>query len=256
MECTFTLRSRLIKKIELQTYYISDSVEAGIEYEYTVKIKNVAAKNITIDPKVTENYYDSSFDEFDIDDKIEIIAPSTLEPGQIANMTIRVSVPEDATGTYDGYIDMNVNGNDNDGNEPQLELYLTVLQQPSVPYVKTFSTKTADPITIEVSTYVYSSDSWLRIPPQDEIPSFELNLKFDSSPVDMSPVKTTQRGNVGIGWNYFPTWSEEDGVIYQNYDRYYIERYTVPGAIGDWELEILPRNAETFEYSITVGNSN
>jgi hypothetical protein len=64
-------------------------------------------------------------------------------------MVIRVPVPENATGTYDGYIGMNVDGTGNNGYEPQLELYLTVLQQPSDPYIKTFSTKNADPIIIE-----------------------------------------------------------------------------------------------------------
>jgi len=242
------------QKLELQTTYISDYVEAGQEYEYTVKMKNIAAKDITIDPKITS--YGYSFGDFGLDDdEIEITAPSTLKPEEIANMVIRVPVPEDATGTYDGYIDMNVDG-DEYGYEPQLELYLTALQSPSVPYVKTFSTSTKDPITIEVSTYTYNSGSWLRTPPQNEAPSFELSLKYGSNPVDMSLVKTTQRGNVGIGWNYFPSWSDEDGITYEDYDRYYTETYTVPGQIGDWELEILPKNVQSFEYSITVGDSD
>lgn len=72
----------------------------------------------------------------------------------------------------------------------------------------------------------------------------------------MTLVKTTQTGNVGIGWNYFPTWSDEGGVNYENYDRQYTQTYTVPGAIGDWELEILPKNVESFEYSIIIGDSD
>lgn len=242
------------QKLELQTTYISDSVEAGQEYEYKVKMRNVAAKNITIDPKITS--YGYSFNGLGLDDDdIEITAPSTLKPGEIADMVIRVPVPENSTGTYDGYIDMNVEG-DEYGYEPQLELYLTALQQPSVPYVKTFSTRTADPITIEVSTYTYNSGSWLRNPPQSEAPSFELNLKYDSSPVDMNLVKITQKGNVGVGLNYFPIWSDEDGVSYQDYDQYYTETYAVAGAIGDWELEILPKNVQSFDFSITVGESD
>ena len=45
-------------KIELQTGYLSDTVEAGKEYEYKIKIKNVADKDVTIDPKVTRYMYD------------------------------------------------------------------------------------------------------------------------------------------------------------------------------------------------------
>ena len=40
-------------KIELQANSLSDNVEVGKEYEYKIKIKNVAARDITIDPKLT-----------------------------------------------------------------------------------------------------------------------------------------------------------------------------------------------------------
>lgn len=243
----------IYQKIELQTSYISDSVEAGEEYEYTMKIKNIAAKNITIDPKV--NRYDYSVDTFGLDDAIEISAPSVLTPGEIADMIIKVPVPENATGTYSGYIDMTVDGQENQGYDPQVSLDFRVKQQPSAPYVKTFNTRTADPITIEVSTYSYSSDAWLRSPQKDEVPSFELNLKYNSSPVDMILLKTKQSGSVYIGWDNFPVWSNDESTSYQNNGRYYTETYTIPGAIGDWELTILPINAENFDYSITFGDS-
>ncbi|MDI9394923.1 MAG: hypothetical protein QM426_05685 [Euryarchaeota archaeon] len=241
-------------KLELQTSFIDDTIEAGKEYEYTVKIKNVASKNITIDPEV--NRYSYPFDEFGLDDdEIEITAPSTLEPGQIADMVIRVPVPDNARGTYNGYIEMSINGNENEGYGPRLELYLNVLQQPTVPYVKTFSTRSADPIRIEVSAYGSGSNAWLRSPQKDEVPSFELNVKYNSSPVNMILVKTKQSSNVNIERDYFSSFSIEEGGIYQNCGSYYTETYTVPGAIGDWELEILPKNIGSFDYSIIIGDS-
>ena len=98
----------IYQKLALQTTYISDSVKPGEEYEYTVKIKNVATRDITIDPEFNGYEY-GSFDEFGLDDDaIEISAPSTLSPGEIADMIIRVPVPENAIGTYNGYIQMNV----------------------------------------------------------------------------------------------------------------------------------------------------
>ena len=156
----------------------------------------MAFRSITLDPEISEYIYGGYSSELDLDDIIEITAPSTLEPDQTADMVIRVPVPANATGTYNGYIDMNIDGSENNGYEPQLELYLTVLQQPTDPYVKTFSTKNEDPITIEISSYEYGSNSWLRTPPKDESPSFELSLKYNSRPVDMTLVKTTQTGNV------------------------------------------------------------
>ncbi|WP_440948445.1 COG1470 family protein [Methanosarcina sp. T3] len=246
----------IYQKLELQTYYISDSVEAGEEYVYTIKIKNVAAREITIDPELSRYRYEYSFDEFGLDDDaIEVSAPSVLIPGEIADMVIRIPVPENAAGTYNGFIKMNVDGGEDDGSDPQIDLYLTVRQQPTVPYVKTFNIRTSDPITIEISTYTYSSEAWLRSSPKDEEPSFELSLKYDSSPVDMRLVKTTRRDNVNIGGYDFPVWSTEDRSIYQNHNKYYVETYTIPGAIGEWELSILPKNADNFEYSITIGDS-
>jgi hypothetical protein len=246
----------IYQKIELQTYYIYDTLEAGKEYEYTTKIKNIATKNVTIDPEVIG--YDYSFDKSDLDDDaIEISAPAVLTPGEIADMVIRVPVPEDATGSYSGYIEMNVDGKEDYeccGYDPQIDLNFIFRQQPSVPYAKTFKTRTTDLITIEVSTYAYGSEPWLRSPPKDEAPSFEVNLKYDSSPVDMTLVKTTQSGSVNVGWSDFPVWSSDD-AMYQNSGRYYTETYTVPGAIGDWELTILPKNTENFDYSITIGDS-
>ncbi|AKB18480.1 MULTISPECIES: hypothetical protein [unclassified Methanosarcina] len=246
----------IYQKLELQTHYISDSVEVGKEYVYSIKIKNAALKDITIDPELSRYMYEYSFNEFGLDDDaIEITAPSVLTPGEIADMVIRVPVPKNATGTYNGFIKMNVDGGAYDESDSQIDLYFTIRQQPAVPYVKTFKTRTTDPITIEVSTSTYSWDAWMRSSPKDEVPSFELNLKYNFNPVDMSLMKSTQGDSVNIGWYNFPVWSTDDDSIYQNYDRYYTETYTVPGAIGNWELSILPKNTEYFEYSITIGDS-
>lgn len=247
-------------KLELQSSSISDTLEAGKEYEYMIKMKNVADKDITIDPEVTEYdgvYYGLNYGSGNSafsDDLIEISAPSTIKAGEIANMTIRVPVPENATGTYNGYIEMNVDGKENDGSAPQINLYFTIRKQPAVPFVKTFSTTTTDPIKIEISTDTYSSDMGLRISPKKEEPSFELCLKCNSNPVNMTLEKIIQSGNVYTG-GYYPVWAMDDSKIYQNSGTRYTETYTIPGAIGDWELIIIPKNTEYFGYSITFGDS-
>lgn len=243
-----------LPKLELQTTYISDTVEAGKQYEYAMKIKNVADEDITLDPKVNRYMY-SSYNDFALsNDAIEISAPSIMRAGEIADLIIRVPVPENATGTYNGYIEMNVDGKANDGSVPQIGLYFTARQQPVVPYVKTFSTTNSDQITIEVSADTYSSDMGLRTSPKKEDPSFELNLTYNSNPVDMTLVKTTQNINVYTGGYYYPVWVIDNSSIYQNNGKHYVETYTVPGAIGDWELTILPKNTESFGCAVTVGD--
>jgi hypothetical protein len=239
-------------KIELQTSYISDNIEAGKDYTYQVKIKNVAKKDITIDPKLTS--YNYGYAQAFSDDAIQVCAPKTIKVGEVTNVTIIVRVPENATGSYNGNINMNVNGNENDGSSPQIGLGFSVSQQPTVPYVKIFDTSTDSPITIEVSYQDYS-DTGLRISPKNEKPAVELGLIRNSSPVNMTLVKSVESGSPSFGSSY-PIWAIENGNFYQDYSTSHVETYKVSGAIGNWKLTILPKHLANFGYSITIGDNN
>jgi len=240
-------------KIGLQTSYLSDVLNAGNEHEYKIMIKNTATEDITIDPKL--NTYDSSSEQIIGNDAIKISSPSIIKAGETANMSIKVNVPENSTGTYNGYIDMRVNGKANDGSNPQMNLYFNVLRQSVVPYVKTFSTTTNAPITIEVSTNNYDSAAGLRISPKYRIPAFDIGLTHNSIPVNVTFVKSVNSGSVDIGSSY-PIWAIENENFYQENYNAETETYKVPGAIGNWELTILPKNVSNFGYSITIGDIN
>ncbi len=255
IQCSLVSQSRLSRRSSFRQVTVSDNVEVGKEYEYQIKIKNVAENDITIDPTLNDYKSNSGYTQAFGNDAIEISAPSTIKAGEVITMTIKVNVPENSTGAYDEYIDMNVDGKVNDGSTQHISLYFNVWQQPVVPYVKTFSTKTNAPITIEVSTDNYDSAMGLRISPKDKSPSFSLGLILNSIPVNMTFVKSAESGNVNIGSNY-PIWTMENGNIYQNYGSHYVETYKVPGAIGNWELTILPKNTNNLGYSITIGDSN
>jgi uncharacterized membrane protein len=245
-----------LPKLELQTSYIYDTLEPGKEYVYEVKIKNVAGKDFTLDPEITKyDCWGIPYSEYAFsDDVIKISAPSTIKAGEIANMTIRIPVPENASGTYSGIIEMNADGEENDGSVPQISLDFTVAKQLSTPYVKTFTTTSTEPITIEVSTSVYDSGSSVRISPKKEEPSLEVSLKCNSNPVNMKLMETAQTGYVYSQYYGFPSWSIEDDSNYE-VSGGNTETYKVPGAIGNWELTILPKNAESFSYTITIGDS-
>jgi hypothetical protein len=246
-----------ISKIQLETQYISDAIEAGKEYEYRIKLKNVASKDVTIDPKIPEysNNYDPSYIPAFGSDAIEISAPSTIKAGETANMTIKVKVPEKAIGRYSGTISMNVDGivTPDYITNPQINLDLSILKQPLVPYVKTFEATNKKPITVEVNAYT-NENPWL-ISPKREKPSFELKMRHNNKSVKMTFVKSVESSSISIGGSPIPVWPMDDKSIYQNYGSNYIETYTVPGAAGDWDISILPKNTQSFGYSITVGNS-
>lgn len=247
------LSVQALAKVELQTTYISDSVKAGQEYVYSVKIKNIIDREVTIDPKLTKNqfiYYNGN--TMSLADNITISAPSTIQAGEIVNMTITVPVPEDATGYYSGSIDLNIDGSANDGSNPQLNLNFNTIQFPTVPYVKTFKTTNNDPIAIEVSTDLYDQNYGIRISPEKKEPSFDISLKYKSKPVKLSLSKTVDNTYISTG-QPFPIWAVEDNVYYQNYGMRHAETYTASGKAGQWELSILPENTESFGYTITVG---
>jgi uncharacterized membrane protein len=246
-----------LSKIQLETQYISDTIEAGKEYEYQIKLKNMATKDVTIDPKIPEysNYYDPSYIPAFGSDAIGISAPSIIKAGETANMTIKVKVPENATGRYYGTISMNVDGvvTTDFTSNPQLNLDLSVLKQPLVPYVKTFKTTNKKPITVEVNGYT-NENPWL-ISPKREKASFELKMRYNHKRVKMTFVKSVESSSIGIVGSYPLVWPIDDKSIYQNYGSTFVETYTAPGAVGDWELSILPKNTQSFGYSITVGDS-
>jgi hypothetical protein len=181
-------------------------------------------------------------------------APSVIKAGEIGKMTIRVPVPINASGYYSGLIEMNADGNKNDGSVPQIGLDFNVITQPSGPYVKTFTTTTADPITITISTDTYTGSS-VRVSPEREEPSLEASLKCNSNPVGMTLVETTESSYVYSQWYSFPVWSIEEGDLNYEGSNGRTETYKVSGAVGTWELKILPENAESFSCSVTVGDS-
>jgi hypothetical protein len=94
-----------------------------------------------------------------------------------------------------------------------------------------------------------------RSSPAIENPSFDVGLTCNSNPVNLTLVKTMDSGNVGSGITY-PKWVSASGNTYQNYGDHYVQTYSAQGAIGDWQLSVLPKNTNNFGYSITIGSSN
>ena len=90
----------------------------------------------------------------------------------------------------------------------------------------------------------------VRISPEKEEPSFEINLKCNSNPVNLTLVEKTQGGSVSAQTSYYPVWAMEDDLIYDSVKQY-TGTYEVPGAIGTWELSILPKNVNSFTYSVS-----
>ena len=249
--------------IQIQTPYISARVETGEVYDYEIKLKNIADRDIKINPKMSDNNrmynygpYGSMSPAFE-DDVITITAPSVVKAGETAVVKVHIEVPDNAKGSYNGAIDLNIDDPSIREWDGQVQMNFMVWTQPSSPYEKSFTSKINAPITIELNSQQYSYDRWMGTNTKKEGgPSFDKTLIDPSGEVvEMTLIKTTYSGSVNLGMSDFPPWEMDSEGIYQEVQTSYSEIYTAPGAVGDWTLKVLPANAEMFSYSITIGSS-
>ncbi len=140
-----------------------------------------------------------------------------------------------------------------------IHLSFEVWTQPTEPFVKTFAVGSFEPITIEITSQQYrhytcgggSGGS------EDEDPSFDVTLKESSGdPATLTRTMAAYSGSVNLGGSdCTPPWEIDSIGMYNEGRTSYVERYTADGTVGEWELGILPRYAEEFEYTITIGDS-
>lgn len=249
--------------IQIQTPFLHGRVESGENYDYEIKLENVADKDISIDPKIDDNNRMYDYSPFGMmssafeDDAITITAPSVVKAGETVIVNVHLEVPDDSKGNYNGAIDLNINDPSIREWDGQVQMNFNVWTQPTDPYTKTFTTRTDGPVTIEISSnpfgeYAYAM--WMGADTQDKKePSFDVTLEDDSGEVEMTLVKTTYSGSVSLGMSNFPPWEVDSTGIYQDLSSSYIEEYSAPCAAGDWTLGILPGNADMFSYTITFG---
>ncbi len=248
--------------IQIQPSYIYDRVESGKEYDYTVNLKNIGEDAIEINPKLGgERFYGYAMgmaQAFE-DDAITIDAPPVVPAGGTATVTLHLSVPEGAKGRYEGGLDLDINDPSVDEWNGMIHLSFEVWTQPTEPFVKTFAVEIAEPITIEITSqqyrhYTCGGESGGS---KDEEPSFDVTLKKTSGDdVTLTRTMAAYAGSVNLGGSdCIPPWEIDSSGMYDESRTSYVERYTADGTVGELELGILPRYAEGFEYTITIGDA-
>ncbi|TQD29224.1 hypothetical protein FKV42_00270 [Methanolobus vulcani] len=248
-------------RVEIGRSYIYDHVESGETYDYEIQLKNIGDDDIAIDPEMSDEmgyygFYGNMGSAFE-SDAIHITAPAVIKAGETAVVNVHLDVPDDAKGEFYGDIDLNIDDPSMNEWDDEVSLNFEVWTQPSEPYIKEFTTKTNDLITIEISSITQNYARWMGTYSQDENEeaSFDLTLANESGNVELNLVKTTYSGTVSLDSSNYPPWEIDGAGIYQDSMTSYVETYEVPGAIGEWTLNILPMNAEEFGYSITIGDT-
>jgi hypothetical protein len=247
--------------IQIQPSYIYDRVESGKEYDYTVNLKNIGEDAIEINPKLGgERFYGYGMgmaQAFE-DDAITIDAPPVVPAGGTAIVTLHLSVPEGSKGRYEGGLDLDIKDPSVDEWNGMIHLSFEVWTQPTEPFVKTFALEIAEPITIEITSqqyrhYTCGGESGGS---KEEDPSFDVTLKKPSGDdVTLTRTMAAYAGSVNLGGSdCIPPWEIDSSGMYDESRTSYVERYTADGTVGELELGILPRYAEGFEYTITIGD--
>lgn len=252
--------------VQIMKSYITDQLEAGKEYDYNIKLKNVADKAISIDPKMSDQNYmyygPGTMDAAFTDEAITIIAPKVIPAGQTVEVKVHIKVPEDAKGNYNGAIDLGISDiSVRDEWADMVNLQFGVWKQPTEPFVKSFTVYEASPVTIEVSSNLLNGLlGYMGYPgttsSSAKSPSFAVDLNGpDNKPITLKKTKTLIKGGVSLGGmgQMYPPWESESEGIYNEMGVQYVETFTANVAAGDSKLSILPRNTQGFEYTITIG---
>ena len=266
-------------EVQILTPYVNDLVEAGKNYTYEIKLKNIGNKDIALSPELTEGggiiYAESTSSSAGMPQQafgnraISVEAPEKIKAGQTAIVKLTLAVPADAKGSYSGSLDLNIDDPGIREYEGIVSLSFRILPVLEEPYETAFDAGTDAPITVEVKAYQYGYGLYTAGGNRDLTPSFNVSLKDPSgNEVTPVPVNTKYSGSINIIDDTYPQpypvpyissriaggmeTSTNQGS-YQGGTTTFVETYTVPGAAGKWTLSILPENTENFEYSIIIG---
>lgn len=254
--------------VQISKSYITEQLEAGKKYDFTIKLKNVADHAIPIKPKLSKDSNYMSYGPYGTtnqaftDDAVTISAPKEIAAGQTAEIIIHVDVPANAKGNFRGAIDLGIA--DSSFREPwanMVNMDFGVWKQPVEPFVKTFTANEATPVTIEVSSNLLNGIfSYIGYPgstaKNDKTPSFVVDLNGpDNKPISMKKIKAVIKGGVSLGGmgTMYPPWESESEGIYKEMGTQYMETYTANVPAGENKLSILPHDTQGFEYTITIG---
>ncbi len=253
--------------VQIQKSYITDQLEAGGEYDFKIKVKNTGSTAVPIDPKMSQQ--DMMYGPYGAiegaftDEAVTLTAPKEIPAGQVAEVNVHIKVPRDSKGNYHGAVDLGIDDPTiRDEWADLVRMDFGVWNQPSEPFVKTFSTQEAGPVTIEISSnllngiYGYIGYPGGQGANVKKTPSFKVDVTgSDNNAISLKKTKTVIKGGVSLGGmgDMYPPWESESEGIYQEMGTLYTETYTVDAPAGNMKLSILPQNTQGFEYTITTG---
>jgi hypothetical protein len=246
--------------IRIDPTYISDQLEAGQVYRYTINITNAGQAPITLSPRVgSDNYlmYSSSgpMEPVLTNKAITVDAPASVPAKGNVTMTVTVQVPPQKSGSYNGYIDLGIDDPAVREGEGRVSLNFMVWQQPPGAFTRQFSMTTSGTVTVTLTAtpQSYPSPGTMRGISARE-PAFDVSLTGPYGNTAVQQIKKEIRGTVSVGADPLIYGTGNTGE-YQQVSTQYVYTYTAQGGPGAWTLSVTPENTQTFDYTISFGSA-
>lgn len=238
--------------------YVHGQVEAGESMTREIVIENTGDEPVPLGPTLRGDRGVCRGDcPGELDRTwLDIDAPSRIEPGERATVTIAVEPPSSAeAGRYDAELELGIddpNRPDRDAYWQRVRLTVEVWHEPSSPIETTARVDAAaTDLTLTLTPHgaAYRSTDGEA---SGEPASFDVEfVSPNGTVVTPDRVRVTDRGTVDMGAGARPSAPvDEDGVAVRDGGREVVYRLDDPAA-GDWTVRIAPRNVIRFGYEIT-----
>jgi len=248
--------------IQISPMYISDQLEAGNEYTYAVDVKNKGRTPLALSAKIGDETY-PMYGPYGPQEppltakSFTFSSPSSIPPGRNATVTVKVTVPLNASGYFSGNLDLGIDDPSIRMEEGRVQLNFQIWKQPEGGFSKSFIVANREPVVIELSSGMpmmspVTVDGASRNMPRKE-PTFETMLTGPDGRIPLVPTGKVIRGSVGLGTDPYAGNGDQAGH-YQDGGSQYVFTYTAQGSPGTWTLAVKPKNTQSFEYKITLGN--
>ena len=250
--------------ILISTPYISDQLESGGEYTYTVDVKNKGSKPLALNARIGDESYPSygpyGPQEPPLNAKsFAVSGPFSIPPGQNGTITLKVNVPQNASGYFNGNVDLGIDDPAIRMEENRIQLNFLIWKQPEGGFSKKFTVMAQEPISLELTSAMpmmmpVTIAGTPRDMPRRE-PSFDATLTGPDGNANLVLVEKVIKGSVNLGSDPMLSNGDRPGQ-FQETGTQYIFTYSAQGKPGEWTLGVMPRNTQSFEYKISLGGDN
>jgi hypothetical protein len=237
--------------------YIHGQVEAGDSATKQIVVENTGEQAVPLSPQFGDDRnrrYGGRSSQID-PAWVDIDAPSSIDPGETATVSVTVSPPEDADSQrYRGTLDLGLkdpNRADENNYWQEISMNFEVWNQPEEAFETSFEvSEDAQNVTLTLSPR-----AGMRGSGSDDPANFEVTfVKPDGTTVTAERVQVTDRGTVDLRESNDPSVTQQGEYGVRSGGQEFVYRIDDPDA-GSWDLRVMPENVIGFSYEIVRNES-